>query len=97
MVLFWWPNMVNSVVVNGRLMVSNPRGAIINGKDFTQEEFRRRVAASALTVYFLEDRYYQELRGNTHCATNTRRDGVEKPFWESLPERLNHQQVAGQR
>ncbi|HEY9808365.1 MAG TPA: protein-arginine deiminase family protein [Halomicronema sp.] len=93
----WWPNMVNSVVVNGRLMVSNPRGAIINGKDFTQEEFRRRVAASALTVYFLNDRYYQELRGNTHCATNTRRDGVEKPFWESLPERLNSQQVAGKR
>lgn len=92
-----WPNMVNSVVVNGRLMVSNPRGAIINGKDYTQEEFRRRVTPSALKVYFLDDRYYQELRGNTHCATNTRRDGVEKPFWDSLPDWLNSQQVAGQK
>jgi protein-arginine deiminase len=81
----WWPNMVNSVAVNGQLMVSNPRGAMINGKDYTQETFRRRIARSGLRVYFLDDRYYQELRGNTHCATNTRREAEDSPFWQALP------------
>ncbi|MCU0518172.1 MAG: protein-arginine deiminase domain-containing protein [Oscillatoria sp. Prado101] len=81
----FWPNMVNSVAVNGKLMVSNPRGALIGGKDYTQEAFRKRVAGSALKVSFLDDRYYQELRGNTHCATNTRRKGFAQPFWKALP------------
>ncbi|MBD1940099.1 protein-arginine deiminase family protein [Microcoleus sp. FACHB-68] len=85
----WWPNMVNSVAVNGQIMASNPRGAIVNGRDYTQEAFRRRVARSALKVYFLEDLYYQELRGNTHCATNTRRKGLDTPFWSTLPAWLS--------
>lgn len=84
----FWSNMVNSVAVNGKLMVSNPRGALIGGKDYTQEAFRKRVAGSALKVYFLDDRYYQELRGNTHCATNTRRKGFAQPFWKALPSPL---------
>jgi protein-arginine deiminase len=85
----WWPNMVNSVAVNGKLMVSSPRGALIGGKDYTQEVFRKRVARSALKVSFLEDSYYQELRGNTHCATNTRRKGFAQPFWKALPSTLD--------
>lgn len=84
----WWPNMVNSVEVNGRLLASNPRGALIDGKDYTQQAFRDRVAPSGLRVYFLDDRYYQELRGNTHSATNARRKGAEKPFWKALPTGL---------
>lgn len=85
----WWPNMVNSVAVNGKLMVSNPRGALVGGKDYIQEAFRKQVARSALKVSFLEDRYYQELRGNTHCATNTRRKGFAQPFWKALPSTLD--------
>jgi protein-arginine deiminase len=85
----WWPNMVNSVAVNGKLMVSSPRGALIGGKDYTQEAFRKQVARSALKVSFLDDRYYQELRGNTHCATNTRRKGFAQPFWKALPSTLD--------
>lgn len=81
----WWPNMVNSVEVNGHLLVSDPRGAIINGKDYTQEVFRERIAPSKLKVHFLDARYYHELRGNTHSAINTRRQATEKPFWKILP------------
>ncbi|HLO47611.1 MAG TPA: protein-arginine deiminase family protein [Kamptonema sp.] len=81
----WWPNMVNSVAVNGQLLVSNPRGAIIDGRDYTQEKFRQLVAPSGISINFLEDKYYQELKGNTHAATNTMRQGEVKPFWESLP------------
>ena len=78
----WWPNMVNCVAVNGKLLVANPRGAIIDGQDYTQEKFRQLVAPSGISVNFLEDKYYYELKGNTHSATNTMRQGEIQPFWE---------------
>ena len=81
----WWPNMVNSVPVNGNLLVSNPRGAIIDGKDYTQEKLRQLLLPFGVNISFLDDRYYQELRGNVQSATNTVRKGEERPFWQSLP------------
>ncbi len=81
----WWPNMVNSVPVNGSLLVSNPRGAMIDGKDYTQERLRQLLLPFGVNVSFLDDRYYQELRGNVQSATNTVRKGEERPFWQSLP------------
>ncbi|MDY6940808.1 MAG: protein-arginine deiminase family protein [Cyanobacteriota bacterium] len=80
----WSPSTVNSVVVNGQLLVSDPRGAIIDDVDYSQERFRQLVAASGLQVHFLNDRSYHEMRGNTHCATNTTRKGKTQPFWERL-------------
>jgi protein-arginine deiminase len=81
----WWPNMVNSVPVNGNLLVSNPRGAIIDGKDYTQEKLRQLLLPFGVNISFLDDRYYQELKGNVQSATNTVRKGEERPFWQSLP------------
>lgn len=81
----WWPNMVNSVPVNGSLLVSNPRGALIDGKDYTQEKLRQLLLPFGVNISFLDDRYYQELRGNVQSATNTVRKGEERPFWQSLP------------
>lgn len=81
----WWPNMVNSVPVNGSLLVSNPRGALIDGKDYTQEKLRQLLLPFGVNISFLDDRYYQELRGNVQSATNTLRKGEERPFWQSLP------------
>ena len=81
----WWPNMVNSVPVNGKLLVSNPRGALIDGKDYTQERLRELLLPFGVNISFLDDRYYQELRGNVQSATNTVRKGEDRPFWQSLP------------
>ncbi|MCU0544970.1 MAG: protein-arginine deiminase [Oscillatoriaceae cyanobacterium Prado104] len=81
----WWPNTINSVPVNGNLLVSNPRGPLIDGKDYTQERLRQLLSPFGVRVSFLDDRYYQELKGNVQSATNTVRKGEEKPFWESLP------------
>lgn len=81
----WWPNLINSVYVNGELLVSNPKGALIEGRDYTQEDFKRRVAVSGINVNFLEDDYYQELQGNIYSATNTTHLGNEQPFWQDLP------------
>jgi protein-arginine deiminase len=81
----WWPNMVNSVPVNGKLLVSNPRGAMIDGLDYTQERLRQLLLPAGVSVTFLDDRYYQELKGNVQSATNTVRKPEPRPFWQSLP------------
>ncbi|MBE9184861.1 protein-arginine deiminase [Microcoleus sp. LEGE 07076] len=81
----WWPNMVNSVPVNGKLLVSNPRGAMIDGRDYTQERLRQLLIPGGVSVSFLDDRYYQELKGNVQSATNTLRKPEPQPFWQSLP------------
>ncbi|MBE9096826.1 protein-arginine deiminase family protein [Tychonema sp. LEGE 07203] len=81
----WWPNMVNSVPVNGNLLVSNPRGPMIDGRDYTQERLRQLLLPAGVSVSFLNDRYYQELKGNVQSATNTVRKPELQPFWQSLP------------
>jgi protein-arginine deiminase len=81
----WWPNMVNSVPVNGKLLVSNPRGAMIDGLDYTQERLRQLLLPAGVSVSFLDDKYYQELKGNVQSATNTVRKPEPRPFWQSLP------------
>ncbi|MEG4517122.1 MULTISPECIES: protein-arginine deiminase family protein [unclassified Microcoleus] len=81
----WWPNMVNSVPVNGKLLVSNPRGPMIEGLDYTQERLRQLLLPAGVSVSFLDDRYYQELKGNVQSATNTVRKPEDRPFWQSLP------------
>ncbi len=80
----WWSNLINCVYVNGELLVSNPRGALIDSQDYTQEDFKRRVAVAGINVNFLDDDYYQELQSNIYSATNTTRIGIEQPFWEEL-------------
>ncbi|MEY3866942.1 MAG: hypothetical protein RLZZ338_833 [Cyanobacteriota bacterium] len=82
----WWPNLVNAVFINGQLLISNPRGALIEGQDYTQEKMRQLLAKSGVTVNFLDDKYYHELKGNTYSAINTTRPGEEKPFWQALPK-----------
>ncbi|MEG3937640.1 protein-arginine deiminase family protein [Microcoleus sp. S36b_A3] len=81
----WWPNMVNSVPVNGNLLVSNPRGPMIDGRDYTQERLRQLLLPAGVSVSFLNDRYYQELKGNVQSATNTVRKPELQPFWQTLP------------
>ncbi|MBD1884936.1 protein-arginine deiminase family protein [Microcoleus vaginatus] len=81
----WWPNMVNSVPVNGKLLVSNPHGPMIDGVDYTQERLRQLLLPAGVSLSFLDDRYYQELKGNVQSATNTVRKPEERPFWQSLP------------
>jgi len=81
----WWPNMVNSVPVNGKLLVSNPRGPMIDGVDYTQERLRQLLLPAGVSLSFLDDRYYQELKGNVQSATNTVRKPEDRTFWQSLP------------
>ena len=80
----WWPSPVNSVVVNGYLLISDPKGVIVDGKDYTQETVKQLVERSGLEVRFLDDRFYHEMRGNTHCATNAARQMTGGSFWQAF-------------
>ena len=82
-----FPNMVNSVVLNGHLLVSDPHGPEVDGKDLLQEYVRDLLADLPLEVHFLDDRLYHAWGGNTHCATNVRRDGGDEPWWILATER----------
>ncbi|MGB3403038.1 MAG: protein-arginine deiminase family protein [Microcoleaceae cyanobacterium] len=82
----WWPNLINSVYINGELLVSNPRGPLIDGRDYFQEDLKQRLAIAGIQINFLDDSYYQELKGNLQGAINTTREGQEVPFWQALPQ-----------
>ncbi len=84
----WWPNLINVVSVNGELLAPNPRGALIDGRDYAQEDFKRRLVVAGLNVNFLDDSYYQELKGDLYTGTNTTREGSQQPFWNALPTSL---------
>ncbi|MGL6282166.1 MAG: protein-arginine deiminase family protein [Microcoleaceae cyanobacterium] len=80
----WWPNLVKSVLINGELLASDPRGPLINQQDYFQENFRQLIAQSAVNINFIDDQYYQELQGDVGNAVNTSHVGIDSPFWSAL-------------
>lgn len=85
----WSPNLINSVLVNGQLLVSDPKGAMINNQDYMQNVFRQLLANAQVNINFIDDKYYQELRENIGGAVNTTRQGETRKFWQVLPDDLN--------
>lgn len=78
------PNMVNSVVLNGHIFITDPHGPELEGQDLIQEYVRNLLAELPLEVHFLDDRAYHMGGGNTHCATNVTREGFGAPWWSLL-------------
>ncbi|BBM84854.1 protein-arginine deiminase family protein [Candidatus Uabimicrobium amorphum] len=76
------PNMVNSVVVNGNLLMANPNGPIVDGKDLIQEYVKDTLREVPLQIHFLDDWRYHVWAGNVHCATNTTRKKFDKNWWD---------------
>ncbi len=75
-----WSNPVNSLWVNGVVVVGDPvvgRG----GENPVRSAVSARLGALGLGVEFIDDGYYQLRSGNVHCATNTRRSAPAVPFW----------------
>ncbi|WP_372367429.1 protein-arginine deiminase family protein [Candidatus Uabimicrobium sp. HlEnr_7] len=73
------PNMVNSVFVNGHLLMANPNGPIVDDKDLIQEYVRH--SLGKIPVHFLDDWKYHTWAGNVHCATNTVRKKLSQNWW----------------
>lgn len=77
-----FPNMVNSAVLNGYLLIADPDGPVIDGVDALQEEMRKLLTGVPITPFFLDDTPYHKWSGNVHCATNIQREGPSKPWFE---------------
>jgi protein-arginine deiminase len=79
-----WSNSVNSVFVNGTLILGDPHAPNIQGEDSVQRVIRQRLARARIRVEFVDDRPYQANHGNVHCATNTKRNPQRPHFWAYL-------------
>jgi len=64
------PNMVNSVYMNGHMLMADPRGPLDAGKDLIQEYVRGLLNKEGVEVHFVDDLAYHNRGGNVHCATN---------------------------
>lgn len=77
-----FPNMVNSAVLNGYLLIADPDGPEIDEIDALQEEMRKLLAGVPIKPFFLEDTQYHKWSGNVHCATNIQREAPSKSWFE---------------
>jgi protein-arginine deiminase len=64
------PNMVNSVYMNGHILMADPRGPLDAGKDLIQGYVRGLLNKEGVEVHFVDDLAYHNRGGNVHCATN---------------------------
>ncbi len=84
----FWSNPVNSIYVNGAVLMGDPLSPEVNGKDYIQHTIQQRLEAVNIPVLFIDDRSYQENKGNVHCATNAKREPVVSDVWQNIPEVL---------
>ena len=64
------PNMVNSVHLNGHMLMADPRGPADAGKDLIQEYVRGLLGKEGIEAHFVDDLVYHNWGGNVHCGTN---------------------------
>jgi protein-arginine deiminase len=76
------PNMVNSTVLNGHIFIVAPNGPVVDGQDQLEKEMRRLLSDLPLTPHFLDAQIYHRRGGEVHCATNVRREGFTKAWWD---------------
>jgi protein-arginine deiminase len=75
------PSAVNSMVVNGHLLVAEPRGPRVDSKDAFEEAIRAALAECDVRVVFIDSwNAYHTSGGEIHCGTNTFRH-LRSPAW----------------
>ncbi|MDX1972122.1 MAG: protein-arginine deiminase family protein [Candidatus Sumerlaeia bacterium] len=77
------PNMVNSLVINGHLVIPDPNGPVINERDIFQNYMAQQFAEDAIQLHFVDDRQYHKWSGNVHCGTNVKREGPSQ-WWSAV-------------
>ncbi len=76
-----WSNSVNSLVVNGTLILGDPHAPMLNGNDAIAQVLQQRLRPTRLELAFVDDTPYHVNYGNVHCATNTKRAITPPQFW----------------
>ena len=76
------PNPVNSVFVNGYLLVPTPLGPRVGGKDLFEQAIREKLTACDVRVAFVDswDAYHVS-GGEVHCGTNAFRRLRDPAWW----------------
>ena len=76
------PNAVNSVVVNGHLLVPKPLGPRLNDTDGFEQAIRAALAGCDVRVVFIDSwNAYHTSGGEVHCGTNTFRRLRDPAWW----------------
>lgn len=77
------PNMVNSLILSGRVVSADPYGPVDGGVDKFKEPFEQEMNAIGLQVDFVDDWYpYHEWAGEVHCGTNAVRTPAAPDWWD---------------
>lgn len=77
------PNPVNSVVVNGHLLVPEPLGPRHNDRDEFEQAIRSALAECDVRVVFVDSwNAYHASGGGIHCGTNTVRRLRDPAWWK---------------
>jgi protein-arginine deiminase len=76
------PNAVNSVVVNGHLLVPEPRGPVQDDRDEFEQAIRAALAGCDVRVVFIDSWIaYHASGGEIHCGTNAFRRLRDPKWW----------------
>ena len=77
------PNAVNSMAVNGHLLVAEPRGPRLDNKDAFEEAICAALAGCDVRVVFIDSwNGYHLAGGEIHCGTNTFRHLRDPAWWK---------------
>ena len=83
------PNAVNSVVLNGHLLVPKPLGPRMNEKDGFEQAIREALAGCDVKVEFIDTwTAYHVSGGEIHCGTNTFRRLRDPAWWTHRSAKL---------
>jgi hypothetical protein len=78
------PSPVNSVVVNGHLLVPAPHGPIVGGADRFEVSIRQLLAECEVQVHFIDSwNSWHRMGGEVHCGTNVFRRLATPQWWNS--------------
>jgi protein-arginine deiminase len=81
--LAYQPGTVNLLHVDGRLLIPDPFGPLVDGGDPFKTDLSARLGALGLEVHFVDDwDTYHMNAGEVHCGTNVSRD-LAVAWWES--------------
>ncbi len=81
--LAYQPGTVNLLAVDGKVLIPDPLGPLINGADPFKTDLRQRLGGLGLEVYFVDDwDTFHVNEGEVHCGTNVSRR-ISSKWWES--------------
>lgn len=81
--LAYQPGTVNMLHIDHKVVIADPFGPLVDGKDPFKEDLKTRLGALGLEIVFADDwEVYHLGAGEVHCGSNASRD-LRLAWWES--------------